>query len=168
MTESLSEATLDQRWKAILLHGGPHRLARLKDELPNNRYNCFAYALGVYARPDYQRLADEHAKRTKPPIDPVLMRGLVETGVLTEHAGELRVGDILVYEAEGAFVHAAKLVEEDGLCRSKWGSGHLYQHGLWELPTSYGRRFRTVHSQGPDVVMDALRRWLDAETKKGR
>jgi hypothetical protein len=168
LTESLSEATLDQRWKAIVMYGGPHRLARLRDGLPNNRYNCFAYAFDVYARADYQQLADVHAKRSKAPIDPKLVKHMVETGTLVEHREELQVGDIVLYENEGEFVHAARVVEEDGLCHSKWGIGHLYQHGVWEVPTSYGRRFRTVYSKGPDTVMDVLKRWLAAQTKKGQ
>lgn len=168
MTESFSVETQEVRWKAIIEYGGPHRLERLQDGMPNNRYNCFAYALGVYSRPDYQRLADLHEKREEAPIDPEFMGYLVETGLLVERGEEQQVGDVVMYENVGRIVHAARVADLDGLCRSKWGSGHLYQHGVGEVPSSYGRSYRTVQSKGPDAVMSALKRWLDAETKKGR
>ena len=68
---------------------------------------------------------------------------LLDTGVLTEiPQTDAREGDLVFYfGGEGRFKHAG-LYRGRGQVVSKWGIGHLYQHGLFEVPESYGNNVR--------------------------
>ena len=53
-----------------------------------------------------------------------------------------REGDLVFYFSDdGRFKHAG-LCRGNGQVMSKWGIGHLYQHGLFEVPESYGDKVR--------------------------
>lgn len=164
LTKSLFQATYDHRWRLIVDYGG-HRLQLLTDGLPKNRYNCFAYALGIYARQDYQELADKTALREAALVDAAFVSSLLEAGLLAGRgSNDVNVGDIVLYSDKTKLQHAALVVTNDGLCRSKWGPGELYEHGLWEVPLSYGSGLRVVHTMSsPDKIMAELRKWVDKE-----
>jgi len=163
LTKAMFQASYDRVWKALTEYGG-HRLARATDALANNRYNCFAYALGIYARPDYQQLVDETAERKNALVDATFVGSLLKRGFITECAfAEMRSGDIALYSDDTKLQHAALVVASDGLCRSKWGPAELYEHGVWEVPSSYGDNLRVVRlASPPDVIMAELVEWIAA------
>ena len=163
LTQSMFPTTYEHRWRLIEQYGG-HRLKRLTDGLPNNRYNCFSYALGIYARPDYQQLADETAERERALVSAAFVEHLVAQGMAAMCAADqMRAGDVLLYSNDVKLQHAALVVTSDGLCRSKWGPAELYEHGRWEVPSSYGRSLKVIRlTASPDAIMAELRRWVDA------
>lgn len=50
-------------------------------------------------------------------------------------------GDFIFYFHNGEFKHAGILSDKEQVI-SKWGIGQLYQHNIWELPSSYGNEIR--------------------------
>jgi hypothetical protein len=46
-------------------------------------------------------------------------------------------GDVVVYRNDDQICHAG--IVQDGRIVSKWGGGHVWRHGLFEVPSSYGR-----------------------------
>lgn len=159
LTQSMFAATFEHRWK-LIMDLGRHRLARVKVGIPDNRYNCFSYALRLYDRPDYQKLVDGTKERPKALVDSEFVDTLIEEGLLRLHEGEPAAGDIVLYSNEEKRQHAALVVAADGLCRSKWGPGELYEHGVWELPASYGRHMVLAQSIGAAALMARLTRWV--------
>jgi hypothetical protein len=92
------------------------------------QYNCVAYALGAVAREDYaflgaaiHRLQTTHLK--------MVAESLKRVASLDE-------AQLVVYESSGEPLHVGRV--RGNRVVSKWGPFHLYEHGLWEVPLSYG------------------------------
>ncbi len=67
---------------------------------------------------------------------------LIERGLLQPlRADEARAGDLVFYFDDGRFRHAGMLTA-GGRVVSKWGTGQLYEHGLYEVPDNYGDDLR--------------------------
>jgi hypothetical protein len=86
--------------------------------------------------------------------DKDFMRFLL-AGHLCEADGE---GPIIIYFRDGAPEHAGSWRE--GAVVSKWGFGrtHIWQHALWDVPTSYGDEARFFKSL-PNVF-ELYRSWV--------
>ena len=72
-------------------------------------------------------------------------------------------GDIVVYFTnDGDVVHAGRVYGD--LVRSKWAAGHLWDHGVLELPIGYGSMVRFyAPSPPPEDVLDLLVRFAEAD-----
>ncbi len=40
------------------------------------------------------------------------------------------------------------------------GAGFVYEHGLWEVPRTYGDDFKVAVASHPVQIMDAFKRWI--------
>ena len=60
---------------------------------------------------------------------------LIDTAVLADISAPA-AGDLVLYRDTQCFTHAG-VVQAKSII-SKWGVGHLWVHGLWEVPASYG------------------------------
>ncbi len=70
-------------------------------------------------------------------------RYLIETALVEIAADEALSGDIVVYlDDDGTPRHAGKIASADKRIKSKWGGGLFLEHGLWEVPESYGNTVR--------------------------
>jgi hypothetical protein len=70
------------------------------------------------------------------------MHFLFEQNLLTSRAlSDVRPGDLAVYLDNDRFCHVGR-VKRMGRIESKWGLGQLYEHSLWEVPSSYGSQLR--------------------------
>jgi hypothetical protein len=77
---------------------------------------------------------------------------------------ELRVvhrGDLVLYHENEEVKHAARLCED--LVVSKWGRGHLWRHGLLEVPESFGRDLRYFRSISGSEASDAFVTYAEQE-----
>jgi hypothetical protein len=91
-------------------------------------FNCHAYTFGLHGIEACWRAADEVlcpdgawvAKHVLPQLEPSAD------------------GSVVVYFDEDRVTHSARRHRD--LLISKWGRAHTWQHGLWEVPTSYGSR----------------------------
>jgi hypothetical protein len=62
-----------------------------------------------------------------------------------EPVGHTTDGDIVVYFGQGKPEHAGKCSGRRVI--SKWGSGptHVWQHGIWEVPSKYGSLIKAFY-----------------------
>jgi hypothetical protein len=127
-----------------------HRIVPLEEGRNQlRRFNCYAYALGVWDHPAYQAMVDAHAEDTLTVLNSGVVSGLIAGGYLKEIAGkDAKPGDIVGYFYDGQLVHFAR-VEVEGFVCSKWGANEVHKHQLWEVPASYGDRVR--YFQKPDI-----------------
>ena len=87
---------------------------------------------------------------------------LLDQGLLEEVSQRDRQsGDIVVYFGlDGRFKHAG-LATGNGRVLSKWGIGHLYEHGLLEVPESYGSEIRLFRGLPYRVAFGYFRRFAE-------
>jgi len=129
-----------------------HSIAILPDGKDRtSRFNCFAYALGVWDHPDFIQKVDDAAHSAI--LNSTIVRAMIDDGTLKSVAAdEVQPGDIVVYFRRDNLAHAAVLTE-GGICRSKWGGDDVHAHGLWEVPTQYGGRVRYFGAPRAEVVL---------------
>ena len=87
---------------------------------------------------------------------------LIDNGLLEEISqAEAQRSDLVFYfGADGRFKHAG-LIAGDGRVISKWGVGHLYEHGLFEVPDSYGTEVRFFRALPYRVAYGYFRRFAE-------
>jgi hypothetical protein len=73
---------------------------------------------------------------------------------LLTHTSELEAksGDVIFYFRDSSFTHAG-LVSLQGRVTSKWGTGQLYDHDLFEIPESYGLEVRYFKRLDHDLAI---------------
>ncbi len=102
-------------------------------------YNCFAYALDVVdsetileiLRADLQAACPVDVK-----FGTEFMEHLIEREILRRDD----VGSVIVYFSDGRPVHAGRY--QNDRVTSKWGIGCLWEHGIWEVPSSHGDQYQ--------------------------
>ena len=129
----------------------PALLAEVTRECPNSvriteslhpieRYTCLMHVMDFTEKPEYIAIARYGLGRVFAGTE--FAHWLIERGLLTEVLqSEVRDGDLVVYFSEGSFKHVG-LWRPNGRVLSKWGVGHLCDHELFEVPTSYGTDVR--------------------------
>lgn len=87
---------------------------------------------------------------------------LLDRGLLVEVSqAEAREGDLVFYLSnDGRFKHAG-LCRAEGRVISKWGIGHLYEHGVFEVPDSYGNKVRFFRSLSYDEAFGHFMRFAE-------
>ncbi len=150
ITSSLVGAAAERQVGAVAALAGrhPHGI-RLLQEVPATlegpaRYNCFMFALGLAPPPVAVHVVMHQAPDTYPGAD--FVRWLVTTSRLTPAAGPLDGAVVVYFDGEGPR-HAGLLDGDDVV--SKWGLGHLWRHGCWEVPRAYGDTVRLFDAPGP-------------------
>lgn len=107
-------------------------------------FNCFAFAFGLSDDPTYRQIAAVEARVrnrrffANSDFAAHMLRRCLTSPV--SHR-DTQPNDLAFYTAKGRIVHAARVVSPRRF-RSKWGRGHLYDHGLWEVPNRYGHLVR--------------------------
>lgn len=127
------------------------------------RFNCFAYALALWDKPDYVRLVD--AAGNSAIMNSALIRAMINDGTLNELAlSDASQGDVIVYFVEDKPTHAAVVASAGPplVLRSKWGGNEVHQHGLWEVQASYGDRVAAYRAPAVAVCLERLRAEQDS------
>jgi hypothetical protein len=120
-------------------------------------FNCYAFALGIVDSPRYQALVQKH--RNGALANSGFMSALLARGELIEiNEANVRVGNLVIYLANGRMTHAGVIVTDRHRVRSKWGPSELYEHGLWEVPESYGGQMQFAGAPDTNRIMDLLER----------
>lgn len=124
----------------------PNTITLLEEANSSIRFNCHMFSLSVH---------------TNSEIISLLKNGPHNLMVGSDFLNVLRRKQILVESQDGYLIvyfnketptHSGKLLE-DGRVISKWGLDHLYNHGLWEVPASYGNEYkRFAMPKAADVV----------------
>jgi hypothetical protein len=119
-------------------HGLGIRLQELADL--HVEFNCFRHALGLRDLPEWVYNACQCAT-PQTGVKSDFIRTLIG-GVLVERRPDsICEGDLVLYFDQEEVRHAG-LVHTDHQVVSKWGSGHLWLHGLFEVPSAYGSEVR--------------------------
>ena len=124
-------------------------------------FNCHSYALKVSSLPEYkmmmkawneyetmmssafmEKLLDNHV------LKPILREGFIE-------------GDVVLYFKSERVTHSAIVTKANKRLTSKWGSGRVYEHDLYEVPAPYGDKILVVAAPDPAKVMEELKIWVD-------
>src|SRR6185437_3291428 len=124
-----------------------------------NTFNCYAYAFGLVGQPRYRLLYERYR-------DSALLKSRFVSTLLSR--GELRPlprqeaasGAVVLYSRQGKITHAGLVISDQLRIRSKFGPCELYEHGLREIPSDYGRGLRFYAAPDPGGVLDLLERIL--------
>lgn len=100
-------------------------------------FNCVMFAFDLVDRVEPNVIQLDN-KQIGFLVDSAFLQNTLDHGLLTEiEQGQAAPDDLLVYFAKGKPMHMAKYLTCSH-CLSKWGIGLLCEHGLWDLPRSYG------------------------------
>jgi hypothetical protein len=132
-------------WKEI--QEGP---ADFKEHPPATHFNCFMFCLDIQYG-DIKEILGSNGRRI-PNSDFMLF---LCNGYMTEKAGESsNEGDYVLYFSDQKIVHAGKL--ESGRVLSKWGSGHVWIHGIFEVPVTYGNQVKYFNKIDKNICIKAF------------
>jgi hypothetical protein len=121
------------------------------------RFNCFAYAVGVWQGTRYERLVDQTQSSVL--INSAFVADMLARGKLTEvQRREVRSDDIVLYFSGRELKHAGRIVSTSpGLTvHSKWGGNEVHAHPLWELPGEHGGKVRFFRPADPAPILARL------------
>lgn len=127
----------------------PHSIKVLSGPNENLRYNCVMYAFGLEEDQEYVDLVfacPEHVHG-----DTKFIQFLIHTGDLDEQEHPAP-GLLAIYFHNEAVRHIACLISQTRAA-SKWGIGELYEHDIFEVPSSYGEVVRYFSSTERDTVI---------------
>jgi len=106
-------------------------------QLSLDKYNCFEYAFGLAGSQSVIQIASVLAS-VYPGADFV---SFLITNYLFEVPADRALDNTVVIYFDGQTItHAGRMVSSG--VQSKWGTGHLWKHGLFEIPTRYGDHVR--------------------------
>jgi hypothetical protein len=152
VASKLQEVSAYQAKLGVLRDRFGHRIAILLEGRERMaRFNCFAYALGLWDHADYIRLVD--AKNDSTVINSCTISEMLSEGALVEiDSNYAKANDMVVYFDDGRVTHAA-VVGDKGAVRSKWGANEVHEHAVWDVPTSYGDVVRYFRRPAPETVL---------------
>jgi hypothetical protein len=104
-----------------------------------DRFNCFAFALGVWNHHAYVQRVDHDGNSAV--LDSNTVQQMIEAGEpLYVAPSAAKSGDLALYFHNGRLTHAAVVTSAAGqlVLHSKWGGNEVHRHGLWEVPAMYG------------------------------
>jgi hypothetical protein len=137
----VSEASQHPALLALLSKECPNTITVVASAHPIERYTCLMHAMNFTDSEEYAAIAERGLN--------VVFAGrnfahwLIDRNLLSEISMANRnEGDLVFYfDQQGLFKHAG-IVLDDERVRSKWGTGHLFEHGLFDVPESYGTRVK--------------------------
>jgi hypothetical protein len=132
-------------------HGLRIELVEVPD--PSKEFNCFRYALKLRELPEW---VYDACMCANPPtgVKSDFVRSLLEDPLVLKESNDIHDGDIAIYFDNGTITHAGLV--QNGRVVSKWGSGHIWIHGVMEVPSAYGSHVRFY---APIDSLAALRRF---------
>ncbi|OGW49798.1 MAG: hypothetical protein A2Z50_05795 [Nitrospirae bacterium RBG_19FT_COMBO_42_15] len=110
----------------------------LESEYPIDKYTCVMHAFDFTEKPEYTKIASFGLGRIF--AGGTFMHWLLARNYLAE-VPQGNAGDLVFYFVNGQFKHVG-IVGDRWRIISKWGIGHLYEHEVLEVPSSYGDEVR--------------------------
>lgn len=133
----------------------PHTIVHIPDA--KSEGTCGTYAFGLCSRKGYWWIAELNVFAGRDFMEWLMRHHLVPRD------GPPQEGDIVLYFHNDIWAHIGTLVDK-GRVRSKWGTFPIYEHGLFELPATYGDQVIYMQPLDPD---DAFRLFLEYASSKG-
>lgn len=113
-----------------------HSIQVVESEHPIDRYTCCVYAFHLVEDPIYLGVASYGLGKTFAGAE--FINFLLQNQLLLPRKSAPVLGDLVLYFEANEFRHVG-IVAAENLIISKWGSGWLYKHRLWEVPSQYGQ-----------------------------
>jgi hypothetical protein len=138
-----------------------HTISLLQAVMPDKpetfQFNCYQYSFALRKVESVTRIMQEHWLSPRREFG----RFLLDTRLQGIPANEAQDGDHIIYE-DPEIVHAG--IVREGRIESKWGLGHLWHHGVFEVPWRYGTHVRYFRRLAPGNCVDAF---LEYATERG-
>jgi hypothetical protein len=169
ITDSLQGDRAGEQIEAIrqLRSSCPHSIVLVQQAIPgepgSGSYTCHQYSFGLAEPPPAVRAVMVHYRDVF--ADRRYVSYMIEHGLTEVTPGEASDGDIVVYANDDAITHSGKVRAND-LIVSKWGTAHLWQHRVFEIPLSYGGNAKFFRPVSPAVAAAGFLRY--AESRMGR
>jgi hypothetical protein len=125
----------------------PHSVSLLEENIPvSRRFNCYQYSFGiadirvqrgileVFPGRDFAQFLVDHLLEEVGAQDTDDGSHVLYSGSQIEHAGKVQAGAVV----------------------SKWGTGHIWQHGVYEVPDYYGDTVRFFRPFPREMALQAL------------
>jgi hypothetical protein len=113
-----------------------HTIEILDSEHPIESYTCAVHAFQLAGNTVYNDIRHSGLGKTFAGKD--FVEFAIKAQLLIECSNEEAAkGAFVIYLHEGRFGHVG-LLQGDQRVLSKWGTGYLCEHSLWEVPCSYG------------------------------
>ena len=123
--------------------------------IPLDQFTCFVHALGLAESRVVERIARALDRGYISSDFVAFLVGHLFESVSTEEA---RDGDIVLYWNDKTITHTGKVRSERVI--SKWGTGYLWQHDVFEVPMRYGSRVTFYRPLDRPVVEQAFVTYL--------
>ena len=123
-----------------------HSIVVVESEHPIERYTCAVHAFHLTGNATYEEVASYGLGLTFAGSD--FINFLLEYQLLTLRVEScILPNDLVIYFDNGIFRHIGRMKTNHRVL-SKWGTGCLYEHRVWEVPSTYGEEVR--YFIGPD------------------
>lgn len=129
--ETVTKSHISSHERLMMERTSNHTIKMLSNLGDNNAYNCVMYALDLHNDIRYIDLAEELPELIH--ADTLFLGYLIEKGALIPSQN----GNLIVYSNDIKITHIGK-IDSAKRVTSKWGTGHLYEHAINEVPSSYG------------------------------
>lgn len=135
----------------------PNGIKLLDSPYPIQRYTCVVHVFEFTEKPEYTAMASRGFNVVF--AGPAFVHWLLEKQLLTEVSqADACEGDLILYFDRDRRVKHAGL-NRNGHVESKWGKGGLFQHGLFEIPSSYGTSVRFFRRVSYKEALEHFRRF---------
>ena len=116
------------------------------------RYTCAMHAFDLVEDEEYAGLV--LASPAPVYASTGFVQRLIDRGVL-ERLAQPQSSALVVYRLGRTVKHIGRTLSPER-CESKWGIGHLYRHGLLEVPSDYGDCLEFYRAIDRDSALDEL------------
>jgi hypothetical protein len=164
LRERLEEVFEAQGWAEYLAllarvtRDFPNEIVILDSPHPIQRYTCVVHVLEFTEKPEFVAIASRGFNFVI--AGPAFLHWLLEQGLLAEVAeADACEGDLVLYFDQGGRIKHAGLDRRNGRVESKWGKGGLFQHGVFEVPTSYGTTVKLFRRIPWEEALEYFRRY---------
>jgi len=137
-----------------------HTIAVIESEYPIERYTCGVHAFYLMEDPIYVEIASFGLGRTF--AGPEFINFLLQNKLLSPRQPPIVPGDIIVYFDGGTFRHIGRMKTETRVL-SKWGTGWLYEHGVWEVPSNYGQEIQYFVGSDEDASFELFIQYAESK-----
>jgi hypothetical protein len=135
---------------AALRYEHPHSIALVEENIGGRLdFPCFHHALGL------EGFRFKDSRWDKFYIDQALFEQFVGESFTEINISDITTGDLVIY-VNSKIEHAGRIVNE--AVESKWGHGHIWHHGVYEIPENYGDTLRFFRGISREDALNALRR----------
>jgi len=121
--------------------------------------NCVTYTLGLVSHPNYRSIA-----RTGIFAGTDFINWLL-AGRRLDKLSHPAAGVVVLYFNNDRWTHLG-VITASGEVLSKWGEFPVYQHGLWEVPASYGQDVKYFRLPNEEEVLRLFQEFADEQAAR--